>query len=112
MENIVTLKDLVSLIAFGALAPVLSYQLVKALRDKYPAWTYLGAWWVSVAVAPAIAVVFWGFGLAMRYYQPPAPDWRAWLEQLFTVAYPVTLLAAGYHAAVKTLALPDSGRKA
>jgi hypothetical protein len=112
MENVVTLKDLITLLAFGAAAPVLSYNLVKWLREQRPAWTYLGAWWVSVAIAPVIAVVFYGVGLAMRYYEQPGPDWRLWVEQLFTVSWPVILVASGIHAATTSASLPDNGRKA
>ena len=111
MDTVVTLKDLVTLLVFGALAPTISYQFVKWLRDEIPQWTYLATWWISVAVAPAIAVVFWGVGLAMGYFPQPGPDARLWIEAIFTVAYPVTIVAAGIHAATKSATLPDSGKK-
>jgi hypothetical protein len=112
--DIVTLKDIVTAGAFGVLAPALAYQAVKKLREKKPQWTYFAAWWASATVAPAIALVFWGFGLLMAYYPPPGvgwASWRAWVETIFAISYPVAVAAAGIHAAIKTASLPGQGRK-
>ncbi len=112
MMDIVTLKDLVTLLVFGPLAGTLSYQLVKWLRSEIPAWTYFQTWWASIAIAPVIASSFWLVGIVMDYFPRPGPDPRLWIEAVFAVAYPVTIIAAGIHAVRKSETLPNRGRNA
>jgi len=101
MEGVITLKDLVTAVAFGGLAPLVAYQLVERLKEVFPSYTVFGMRTFAVVIACVIALVGWFGGISFGYFAPPSGDWRAWIEAMFAVVMPVITVSQLGHAARK-----------
>lgn len=94
------LREVLAWVISGGGAAVLGYWLMEhipALAELQSEWKRYVAYVLTAGIAIGAYMVEYIFG----YVQPPAPEWRAWVEVLFQVASVAVGLGQIIHARMK-----------